>query len=97
MEDFESMSLGTSKLLARVRSKVREHERMWMGTIGKASQQIITLDFINGLASVFNNEVQSVEWLFLGQKSVYEKDHDKIERRKGSEPGGWAREPKVQA
>ena len=25
---------GTSKLLARVRSKVRGHERIWIGTIG---------------------------------------------------------------
>jgi len=39
---------GTSKLLVRVRSEVQEHERMWIGTIG---QQIITLDFVTGLAS----------------------------------------------
>ena len=43
-------SLGTSKLLARVRSEVREHERMRIGTIGRSELQIFTLDFVNGLA-----------------------------------------------
>ena len=45
-------------------------------------------------ALVFNKEVCSNEWLFLGRKSVYENDHDKSERREGSEPGGGLRNPR---
>ena len=42
----------------------------------------------------FNEEGCPNKWLFLGQKSVYENDHDKSERRKGSEPGGGLRSPR---
>ena len=68
----------------------------------KRINEIFTLDRVEGLALVnqsfdFNKEVCPDKWLFLGRKSVYKNDHDKIREKKRFGTRGWVKEPKVQA